>query len=423
MQALDTATQLTRFQQRGAGTDAERRAAVWLAGQLRGGRRRATLQTFWCRPNCALAHAWHTLAAIVGSLLAVHHGFLGGAIVLAALLCVVGDRLTGYSPGRRLTREHASQNVVSRVSASPGAAGGTSGTGAAGEAPPRVRLIVTANYDAGRTGLVYRNWLRLPVARLKRIAGGGRLTPGWVGWLAITMIWLVLVAVLRHGGTTGAPIGVVQLIPTAALVLTLALLLELAGAPFGPAAGDNGSGAAVAISLVQALDAAPPRQLDVELVLQGAGDAGMVGLRHHLRARRADIRRGDTIVLGIAAAGSGRPCWWISDGSLVPLRYAARLRGLAAQAGGAARAHRGRGTSPALPARARRIPALAIGCLDARGLAPRSHQAADTPAALDPAALDALLQFALMLVDGIDADLGRTRSSAAPKPPAAQAAR
>ncbi len=76
-----------------------------------------TLQTFWCRPNWALAHASHTLAAIVGSLLAVHHGFLGGAIILAALLCVLGDWLTGYSPGRRLTRERASQNVVSRASA------------------------------------------------------------------------------------------------------------------------------------------------------------------------------------------------------------------------------------------------------------------------------------------------------------------
>jgi hypothetical protein len=419
MHAIDTATRLTEFTARGAGTDAERRAAAWLAGQLRGGRRRATLQTFWCRPNWALAHAWHTLAAIVGSLLAVHHGFLGGAIILAALLCVIGDWLTGYSPGRRLTRERASQNVVSRASTQANRSGDT---------PPRVRLIVTANYDAGRTGLAYRNWLRLPAARLKRIAGGGRLTPGWLGWLAITMIWLLVVAVVRHGGTTGAPIGVVQLIPTAALVLALALLLELAGAPLGPAAGDNGTGAAVAISLVRALDAAPPSRLDVELVLQGAGEAGMTGLRRHLRSRRGELRSANTIVLGIAAAGSGRPCWWVSDGPLVPRRYPGRLRGLAAQASGvagwlAARPHRGRGTSPALPARTRRLPALTIGCLDARGLAPRSHQAGDTPAALDPTPLDALLQFALTLVDAIDADLARTQSSATPAPQAAQATR
>ena len=414
MQAMDTATQLSRFERRGAGTDAERRAAVWLAGQLRGGRRRASLQTFWCRPNWALAQAWHTLAAIVGSLLAVHHGFLGGAITLGALLCVIADAVTGHSPGRRLTRERASQNVVSRAPAPPTTTGAASGT------PARIRLIVTANYDAGRTGLVYRNWLRVPVARLRRLTGP--LSPGWAGWLVIAMAWLVAVAVVRHGGTAGTPIGVAQLIPTAALVLALALLLELGGAPFGPAAGDNGTGAGVAIALVRALDAAPPARLDVELVLQGAGEAGMVGLRRHLRARRGELRPANTIVLGIAAAGSGRPRWWVSDGPLVPLRYLARLRGLAARAGGSARPHRGRGTSPALPARARRIPALTVGCLDARGLALRSHQPGDIPAALDPAATDALLHFTLTLVDAIDADLARTQASTAPAAHAAQAA-
>jgi Peptidase family M28 len=399
MQALDTATQLTRFARRGAGTDAERRAAVWLAGQLRGPRRRASLQTFWCRPNWAQAQVWHTLAAILGSLLAVHHGYLGGAVVLGALLCVIGDGLTGYSPGRRLTREHASQNVVSRAPAQ-------TDPDPARPGQARVRLIVTANYDAGRSGLVYRTWLRAPVARLRRLTGG--LSPGWTAWLVIAMAWLVAVAVARHDGTAGTALGVLQLIPTAALVLALALLLDLAAAPSGPAAGDNGTGAGVAIALVRALDAAPPRRLDVELVLQGAGEAGMVGLRRHLRSRRGELRPGNTIVLGIAAAGSGRPRWWVSDGPLVPVRYPARLRGLAAQAGGAARPHRGRGTSPALPARARRIPALTIGCLDARGLAPRSHQAGDTPAALDATAPDVLLQFALTLVDAIDADLART---------------
>ncbi|HEX3688623.1 MAG TPA: M28 family peptidase [Solirubrobacteraceae bacterium] len=407
MQALDTATQLTRFEHRGAGTDAERRAALWLAGQLRGGRRRATLQTFWCRPNWALAQAWHVLAAILGSLLAVHHGYLGGAIVLAALLCVAADGLSGSSPGRRLTREHASQNVVSR--------------GPAQGDDARVRLIVTANYDAGRTGLVYRNWLRAPAARLARLAGP--LGLGWTGWLVVLMAWLVAVAVVRHGGPTGTSIGVVQLIPTAALVLALALMLELAGAPFGPAAADNGTGAAVAIALVRALDAAPPRRLDVELVLQGAGEAGMVGLRRHLRSRRGELRPANTIVLGIAAAGAGRPRWWVSDGPLMPLRYLQRLRGLAADAGGVAQPHRGRGTSPALPARARRLPAVTVGCLDGRGLVPRSHQTRDTPAAIDPAAPDALLQYALTLVDAIDADLARTQRPADPAPRPAPAAR
>lgn len=422
MAAADTAAALAAIPGRGAGTDAERRAAGWLAEQVRGPRRVAETEPFWCRPNWALTHAWHCLAGLVGSLLAVSHPVPGGAIVLASLLSVLCDGLLGQSLGRRLTPEHASQNVVSRASA--GARGPTA-SGPAGARPRPVRLIVTAQYDAGRTGLVYRDALRTPAARLRQLAAGGALTPGWLGWLAVVQAWLVAVAVVRDIGAGGTVMGVVQLVPTAALVVGLALLLELAASPFGPAAGDNAAGVGVAVALVRALDAAPPRTLDVELVLQGAGDGGMIGLRRHLRTRRRELGPRTTIVLGIGPCGTGRPGWWISDGPLLPLRYLGQLRALAERAaatvGLSASTHRGRGTGPAFPARARGLPALTIGCLDARGLAPRSHQPADRPEALDRAAMDELLALALGLVDELDADLARRttatgRRDAAPSP-------
>lgn len=407
MRAAQTAARLTEFAGRGAGTDAERRAAGWLAGETRSPTRDTFVETFWCRPNWALAHAWHSLLAVAGSLLIVSHPRLGGTVQLAALVCVVLDAVTGASPGRRLTREHASQNVVSRTR---------------DRARP-VRLLVTANYDTGRTGIVYRDGLRAAGAWLKRRAGNGRLTPGWMGWLVVAIVWLMVIAVLRDAGMDGTAVSIAQLIPTAALVVGLGALLEAAMSPFGPGAGDNAAGAAVAVALVRALDAAPPRHVGVELVLQGAGDGGMAGLRRHLRARRSELRRETTIVLGIGGCGAGRPCWWVSDGSLVPLRYAAALRELADVVGASgngsrARPYRSRGIAPALPARLRHLPALAIGCVDHRGLAPRSHQAGDLASAVDPAAADALLEFALTLVDAIDANVAAPgangRSAVAP---------
>jgi hypothetical protein len=413
MAAAETAAGLAAFKGRGAGTDSERRAARWLTQQVGQGGRDARLETFWCRPNWALAHAWHCLLAVAGSLLMVAHATVGGVLVLVALLSVLADALAGRSLGRRLTPERASQNVVS-----PRPPGSTPrGTTPDGEPP--VRLIVTANYDAGRTGIAYRDLLRTPVARLKRLAAGGALTPGWLGWLAVELLWLLAIAALRMTGAGGTALGILQLVPTAALVVELAVLLELAGSAFGPAAGDNASGVGVALALVRALDAAPPRNIGVELVLQGAGDGTMTGLGRHLRRRGRELQPRRTIVLGIAPCGAGDPCWWHSDGPLIPLRYLARLRAIgarvAAGAGRSAGAHRGRGVSPALPARVRGLPALTIGCIDRRGLASHSHQPGDRPDALDPAAMDALLEFALLLVDEIDGDLGRVtgRSGAA----------
>ncbi|HEX3833831.1 MAG TPA: M28 family peptidase, partial [Solirubrobacteraceae bacterium] len=215
------------------------------------------------------------------------------------------------------------------------------------------------------------------------------------------------------------------LIPTVVLVLALALLLESAAADIGPSATDNAAGTAIALALIRALDAAPPRRMAVELVLQGAGDGQMIGLARHLRGRGKQLVRRNTIVLGIGPCGPGPPHWWTDDGSLVPLRYHRRLRQLAGQLAEAepaldAQPHRGRGTAPAMPARLRGIPAINLGSLDARGLAAGSHTSQDTGENLDPRALDDLLQLALMLVDAIDSDLVR-RDTNPPIPPTAAA--
>ncbi len=409
MRTAETVSRLAAFTRRGAGTDAERRAAMWLRSELDGERRHAELEPFWCRPNWALAQAWHVALGLAGSLVSVSSPWLGSALVLIAMLSVITDTRFGMSPGRRLTPERASQNVVSRV----------------GPDGPGVRLIVTANYDAGRMGLVHRAAARSTVARLKHLVGGA-VCPGWTGWLVLALAWVLVVAIVRVGGTRGITVGIVQLIPTTALAVGLALLLDLASGEYGPSAGDNASGVAVALALVRALDVGPPRHLAVEVVLQGAGDGAMLGLRRHLRARRRELGPSTVVVLGIAPCGAGQPRWWVSDGALVPLRYARRLTALCAgvarsESHLAAAPHRGRGSAPALPARVRGLPSIAIGCLDARGLVPRGHQPGDTPGQLDQTATDLTLELALALVDAIDADLAPT-ALAAPTTSASPAA-
>ena len=402
MGAVETVSGLAAFERRAGGSDTERRAAGWLRDELlAAGARDADIETFWCRPHSAFAHAWHVGLGLVGSLLAVASAQVGGLLILIALVSIVADAMLGVSLGRRLTPERASQNVISPATPT---ANGTPPRGT----PPRVRLIITANYDAGRGGLVYRDAPRRAAARARRLTRN--LAPGWLGWTAIGLAWLEVVALLRLGGTHGTGIGLVQLLPTAGLVLTLAALLDVASADIVPAANDNGSGSAVAIALARALAAAPPRNADVALILQGASDGTGAGLRHHLRARRKTQQRANTVVLGVAASGAGHVAWFESDGPLVPLRAFSRLRGLARELAGrdpelGLSAHHGRGTSPSLPARIRRIPAITIGAVDARGLTARSHQMADAPDAIDPGALDRVVEAGLLLVDAIDASL------------------
>jgi hypothetical protein len=396
MSTLDTVVGLARFERRGPGTDAERRAGRWLCDELTAAGRDARLEPFWCRPNWALTAAWHVALALVGSLVSVSSPRVGGALLLVALLSVIADAVTGRSLGRRLTPERASQNVVSEAPASG--------------AP--VRLVLTANYDAGRAGLAYRPELRRAAARLNAALGG--VSPGWLGWLTIAIVWLLAVAVGRLEGSKGTAIGLLQLVPTVGLVLGFALLLELAGASYGPAAGDNGTGVAAAIALARALDAGPPSHAAVDIVLQGASDVTGTGLRSYLRARRKSVNATNTVVLGIAPTGAGELRWWFSDGSLVPVRYFAQLRRLCDQVAVdeshlGVKPHRGRGSTPALPARAARLPAIAIGALDPSGVARRSHRSTDTHDAVDRQTIDSTVQFGLMLVDAIDGYLATLR--------------
>jgi hypothetical protein len=400
MRPAEIVADLSAYERRGAGTDAERRAARRLARELEAPGRAVRVETFWCRPNWAFAHVWHVALGLAGSLVAVSSPRVGGALILVALISLIADERLGISPGRRLTREHASQNVICVPAVRPSAPA---------VSPAPVHLIITANYDAGRAGLAYRDWLRGPFARIQRMAGG-RL-PGWLAWTALALVWLLVVAILRVEGHKTGAIGALQLVPTVGLVLALALLIDLATAEFSPAANDNASGTAVALALARALSAAPPSaRVSAQVVLAGAGDGFGLGLRAYLRARRRELRAANAVVLGIAPCGAGDPRWWRSDGQLVPLRYLERLHRMCAELaadvpGLSFKPHRGRGATPALPARSRRLPAIAIGRLDERGLAPRSHQSKDTADQSDAKALDATVQLGLMLVDAIDAFL------------------
>jgi Peptidase family M28 len=389
MRVTETVSGLVGFKRRGPGTDAERRASIWLGDELARTGRDVRIEPFWCRPNTALAHTWHVALAIAGSLIAIPSHTVGAVLVAIALVSIVADATIGMSPGRRLTPEHASQNVIATSAKQP---------------PHAVRLIITANYDAGRSALAYRDVFRATSARLRRLFGDR--APGWIAWITIATAWLLATAILRIAGVSKSTVGVVQLIPTVGLVIAVPLLLDLAGADWSPGANDNASGVAVAMSLASALDVAPPAGVAVDLVLTGAGEGGGIGLRKYLRASRRTLQPSNAIVVGVAPTGGGRPRWWVGDGQFVPFRTSGTLRTLAADTAAGephlqAAPHRGRGATPAFPALRRRLPAIAIGCLDDGGLAPHSHQVGDTVDNVDPKSLDDALQFALMLVDAI----------------------
>src|SRR4030081_501754 len=142
MEAMETVRPLAGFAGRGPCTDAERRAALWLARALRDRGRDAELDTLWVRPQWAGVHALHALLAVAGSVLLVAVPIAGLAVLAVTLVSLWLDLAAREPVVRLLMRRRATQNV--RAPAPPRTPD---------QPRPAVRLIVTAHYDAGRSGL------------------------------------------------------------------------------------------------------------------------------------------------------------------------------------------------------------------------------------------------------------------------------
>ena len=391
---IDAIRELCSFEGRLAGTDAERRAANHLAGRLRDAGRKADVEPIYVHPQAPLVWAAHAALAFAGSLAAVAEPAVGFALVLLAATSLYLDLNARAHLLRTLFFRRASQNVVS-----PGPSGDAS-----------ARLVLAAHYDAGRAGQLFRP---------KRADQLNRLLPFphtrllfWSAALLLPMLGA------RMAGLDSNAISALQLPPTLLLLVAIFLLIDVQLSPVSPAANDNASGVAVALAIAERLRDERLRNLDVWVVLTGAEECGMEGMRAFARARRKAFDPAATFVLAIDSVGAGDVRWVASEGLTVSFEMDGRLQelcdavALADREGGdryrAAPLRHGY-AGDALAARGQRWRATAITCREPGASRPANHHAGtDVPEAIDPEALDRAQDFALDLIRALDRDLART---------------
>jgi hypothetical protein len=393
---------LCSFEGRLAGTDAERRAANFLAERLRASGRRAEAEPTYVHPEWSLVIGLHVVLAIVGSVVAIAVPPLGFALVLFSAASYYWDVQARFYLLRRLFFRRASQNVVSR--------------GRRPEAP--ARLILCAHYDAARTGWLFRPRVQRRLARLWRFLPGRNL----FGVLFFAIAAMLPILGARMAGIDADWLSVLQLVPTVVLILFLFTLVDIALSGVVPAANDNASGVATVLSLAEELDRDEDLELDLWVLLTGAEECIVEGMRSFVRAHRDELDAESTYFLNVDTVGYGTVRYITAEGPILTYRMAPRLVELA-EAVDAADRERGGGyaarpwrhplLTDALPVASRGYPAISLRCLDEHDLVPTYHNHADTPERIDPAALARVHDFALELIRAIDRDVAR-RSTAAP---------
>lgn len=397
---MEIVSELCSFEGRIAGSDAERRAANRLAERLREGGRRAEVEPIHVHPQAPLVHALHCALGVAGSLVAVAVSVLGFALVLLAATSMYLDLNARFYLLRRLFFRRASQNVVSK--------------GLQPAAP--ARLLLVAHVDAARTGASYS---RRRVRLLNRVAAALPLPFSPTRLVFWSLAFLVPVVAARAAGLDSDAISLLQLPPTLVLLVAVFALVDIELSQVVPGANDNASGVATVLSLAGELDADPPENLDVWIVLTGGEEAVAEGMRAFVRSRRKSFDPGSTYVVNLDAVGRGRPRYEVGEGPAVTYELRSRLTELceaiaAADEDGrydAAPLSRGFATDALVP-RLAGWAATTITCLEPGSVvAADYHSATDVPGNLDPAAMDRAHDLALELVRRLDRDLGRAREA------------
>ena len=384
---------LCSFERRRAGTDAERRAASYLADRLREGGREAEIEPTYVHPQFALVHAVHCGLGIAASIVALRAPAVGFAIVLLTALAMYLDLNTRFYLVRSLFFRRASQNVVSR--------------GGRREAP--VRVVLCAHYDAGRTGRVFAPRTVQRAGRIQR-----RLPvpigPFRIAFWSLAALLPILGA--RMAGIDEVWLSAVQVVPTLVLVVAVFALVDVALSDVVPGANDNASGVATVLELARELDRERPENLDVWVALTGAEECLEEGMRSFVRSHRDELPRESTYFISVDAVGYGGVRYETGAGWAITLPMSPRLvelcEAIADEGDGLAARPLKRGLAgDSIAARVRRYPATTITCTTEIDFLPGLHTFDDVPENLQPEALERAHEFTLALVRLLDRDVGR----------------
>jgi hypothetical protein len=358
---LDDIGALVEIRGRGAGTDAERRAARHLGDRLRELGRDADAEPIRIWPAVGPALFLTAVAGIVGSVLSVYVPLAGFALVLLATISAFGDLTGAFFLARMPFGARASQNVVS--------AGGTGKHG---------RLVLVASYDARRGGMLFSE-------RLRR----------WPAVFFWSLVAILVCTIPRLVGLHPGWLAVIQFIPTLALILLAPLFADVALSAWDEGANWNASGVAVVLDLARRYGGSL-EHFDLTVVFTGASHPTPLGMRAWLKRHNAQLDPQTTAFIVLESAGHGTPHYATKEGLVFPARLHPTLTAIAEQLE-MANPFTARSASAAYAARSAGLPALRVSALGARDFAPDK---------VDPEALERTRLFMGELIERIDGEIG-----------------
>ena len=375
---LETIRRLVSFGPRFPGSEADRRTTEYISNELHAYGRPAELEEIRVRPAWHLTHALHALLAVGGTLLSsTASAPLGMLLVLLAAVSTYGDLTGRFYILRWLMPRRRTHNVHSAHS----------------WRESRARVILTANHDSPRTGLLWARRKRSRRTFLSQLAGPIDI----FFWT----VMLALIAALVRLAVDSNALTIVQFALSVVLLTYLMLFVDAAISDPSPGASTNASGVATLIEVGRRLQRDAPADVEIWLVFPAAKEGLNLGMRAWMREHGDEIDPRDTFFVNVDTVGRGDLHHVTADGYALAFRSDRRLTRLCEQLG--SRPHVWRQGTDATQAAMAGFASVTACCLNARGRMPDFHRASDTPEHVESATLERTADFVESIVRRLDA--------------------
>ncbi|MEA2418660.1 MAG: hypothetical protein QOE60_866 [Thermoleophilaceae bacterium] len=367
--------------ERPSASDGERRAAQWLAGELRA----AGCREVRVEEERAHGGYWWPLGLLnAGALLAAALGRRVAAVVGAVAGAAVYDDVSG---GRLWFRRRAlphrpTYNVVAE----------------AGDPTAERTVVFVAHHDAAHSGLVFHP--ALPRIAMERMPEQHAKADQSVPILYGVFLGPLLMALWGLTGWRWA-----RRFGTCFTIGATAVLADIGRSPVVPGANDNLGAVAVIVALAHALAADPPAGVRVILLSTGSEESFMEGMQAFGRRHFGELPRATTEFVCLECIGSPHLCVVEAEGMLRMRYYPEHSREALARAGQRAGVELQRGlrtvaATDALIALRAGYPTCTLGGVDETKFPSNYHWPSDTPDNLSWESLEGALRVCEAVVRG-----------------------
>ena len=362
--------------ERPSASEGERRAAEWLAGELRG----AGCRDVRIEEERAHGGYWWPLGLLnAGSALAAMLGRLPGALVGGFASAAVYDDVSGGSLWfrRRALPQRATWNVVAEL----------------GDPEAGRTVVFVAHHDAAHSGLIFHPALpRLGMKLVPRLHERANqsipiIYGTFLGPLSLALWGLLGGRWLRRHGMFYA-------------VGAAAALANIGASRVVPGANDNLSAVGVIVALAHELAERPPEGVRVILLSTGSEEGFMEGMQAFGRRHFTHLDRATTEFVCLECVGSPHLCVVEAEGMLRMRYYTESSREALARAGAEAGVELLRGlrtvaATDALIALRAGYPSCTLGGIDETKFPAEYHWESDVPDNLDWDSIDGAVEVCL----------------------------